>query len=103
MTKEEVGSGSSLVPTIPPVPKVRTGVADAAQHLFQRVDARLGRGARIGAIPGCFSCPAPSVRIRAVPAMTVVLAFGDGPVLDERAERPALQRTIGGSGGRCRR
>ena len=36
-------------------------------------------------------------------ALAMVLAFFDRAVLDQRAERPALQREIGGTGGMQRK
>src|SRR5437762_5347328 len=82
-----------------PVAAVWAGIAEGAHHLVDCRDARFRRATRERVPLGFFAHPVPDIGIGAVAAVAMVLAFFDRAELDQRAERPALQRAIGGTGG----
>ncbi len=73
---------------------VGAAIADRSHDLVQSGEAGLrGRsGERVP--PSLFSGPVPSIGIRSVTAVAVMLAFGNSMLLDQHAECPAFQRPI---------
>jgi hypothetical protein len=71
----------------------------AAHHVIEGGDAGLRGGAGERVPPSFLTRSVPGVWIGAVAAVAVVLALAHRALLDQRAERPALQRAIRGAGG----
>ena len=74
---------------------VWAAVANRSHHLVHCGEAGLRRRPGEWVPPSLFPCPVPCVGIRSVAPVTVMLAFGNGTLLDQHAEGPAFQRPIG--------
>jgi hypothetical protein len=61
---------------------IRTGIANAAQHLFHCGNAGFRRSARMRVPPSLFASPVPGFGISAIDAVAVVFAFLHGALLD---------------------
>jgi hypothetical protein len=64
-------------------------IAYRSHDLIQRGDAGLGGRSGKRVPPSFFAGPVPCVGIRAIAAVTVMIAFGNGVLLDQHAECPA--------------
>lgn len=72
---------------------VGAAIADRAHDLVQRSEAGFRRRPRERVPPGLFSGPVPCVGIRSVAAMAVMLAFGNGVLLDHTpSAQPSSER-----------
>ena len=78
---------------------IRAGIADPAHHLVDRGQTGCRRRAGKWVPPRFLACPVPGVGVAPIAVVAVVLALDDSALLDQRAERPALQGAVGGAGG----
>jgi hypothetical protein len=81
------------------LPAIRAGIADPAHHLVDRGQTGGRRGPGKWAPPRFLARPVPGVGVGPIAVVAVVRALGDSALLDQRAERPALQGAVRRAGG----